>query len=218
MNKLLTATFALVATLNIVVGTGHSALGQATVASTTPSSTPSTTNAPLAETSFKGAVRDLHENLKRVEGNLQDLEREAGRRQIVANSLLNNDTFISDPWDACMPANLAGLRDDSTRQGPYLVPRKSFLDMSLTSLASLNSSMKEIITALPALNTAGEKVKVDIDVMSDARASFEGKLADLKTLCQADSPDNASILVQVHTIKEIVDGMNRVGKNLWKNS
>jgi len=176
----------------------------------------------LSEDSLKSELRDLHENLRRSENGLAEIEREAGRRQMIANPLGNNDTFISDPWDAFVPANRAGLINDSTRPGPYLRCRPSYLKLSLSSLDSLVSARDQISSRLSGLsggakkNRVEERRRVDIDVLKDACNDFKQKLLALKQLCLADNPDNALILTAVHTLKQSLDGMDTVGKRIWK--
>ncbi len=192
------------------------------------SSTPASTAAPaqlLPEDDFKAILRDLHENLRRIESSLRDLEREAGRRQMVANPLSNNDAFIADPWNAFTPGSAAMLMNGSVRPGPYLKCRASFLNQSLSSIdvsvAAVQLNAKQLTTLKEQLSAGGakknlSKATVDLDVMRDASADFNQKLAALKQLCSADPPDNVMILTAVHTLQQTVDGIDTVGKRLWK--
>ncbi len=201
--------------------------GLSSMPGSTPGSTAGSTAATaqlLPEDDFKGELRDLHENLRRIESSLRDLEREAGRRQMVANPLSNNDAVIADPWSAFTPASAAMLMNDSVRPGPYLKCRAAFLNQSLssidTSVAAVQLNTKQLTTLKHQL-TAGSKknlskAAVDLDVMRDAVADFNQKLVALKQLCSADPPDNVLILTAVHTLQQTVDGIDTVGKRLWK--
>mgnify|MGYP000243429612 FL=1 len=173
---------------------------------------------PLPESDLKAELRDLHEDLRRMEGALHDLGREAGRRQVVANSLLNNDAYIADPWETCMPCALPSLIQDSTTLGAYLKPRAAFLNQSLSSLDSLSSAVHELAgrLALDPDVSSNVKAKVDLDVLSDAIKDFDTKLLALKALCNVEAPDNAQILMAVGTLKDSVKGIDTVGGRLWK--
>jgi len=192
-----------------------------------PGSTAATSQALLPEDQFKAGLRDLHENLRRLESTLRDLEREAGRRQMVANPLGNNAAFIADPWWACTPGSAALLMNDSVRPGPYLKCRAEFLNQSLsaidTSVAAMQLNGTQLAAARDRMaaesgNKKLQKAQVDLDVMHDASADFSQKLANLKTLCAAAPPDNVLILTGVHTLQQTVDGIDTVGKRLWKDS
>lgn len=178
----------------------------------------SVVSAVLPESDLKSEIRDLHENLRRIESALHDLDREAGRRQVIGNSLYNNDAFIADPWMGCMACGLPSMMTDSTRLGAYLKPRASFLKLSLTSLDSLSASVHTIVVTLAKDPTiAGDtKARVDADVLGDALKNFDAQLVSLKALCNVDAPDNAQILMAVGTLKQTVDGIDTVGGRLWK--
>ncbi len=193
---------------------------QSPVVVSSPAATGSATSAaaPLPESDLKTELRDLHEDLRRMEGALHDLDREAGRRQVIANSLSNNDAFIADPWMGCMACALPSLIQDSTTLGAYLKPRAAFLNQSLSSLDSLSSAVHDIAGRLardPEISS-NVKAKVDLDVLSDALKDFDGKLVALKALCNVEAPNNAQILMAVGTLKDSVKGIDTVGGRLWK--
>ena len=178
----------------------------------------SAASVPLAESTFKSDLRDFHEYLRRIEGALHDLDREAGRRQVIANSLLNNDAYIADPWMGCMACGLPSMMADSTRLGAYLKPRAAFLNLSLTTLDSQSTAVHTLVVRLAGYPeiTSNVKAKVDLDVLNDAIKDFDAKLVALKALCNIDSPDNAQILMAVGTLKQTIDGIDKVGGRLWK--
>ncbi len=173
---------------------------------------------PLTESTFKSDLRDFHENLRRIEGALHDLNREAGRRQVIANGLMNNEAFIADPWMSCMACSLPSLVADSTRLGAYLKPRASFLNLSLATLDSQSAAVHALVVRLAGYPeiTSNTKAKVDLDVLNDAIKDFDAKLVALKALCDVESPDNAQILMAVGTLKQTIDGIDTVGGRLWK--
>lgn len=173
---------------------------------------------PLAESTFKSDLRDFHENLRRIEGALHDLDREAGRRQVIANDLSNNDAYIADPWMGCMACGLPSMMADSTRLGAYLKPRAAFLNLSLTTLDAQSTAVHTIVVRLAGYPeiTSNVKARVDLDVLNDAIKDFDAKLVALKALCNVDSPDNAQILMAVGTLKQTIDGIDKVGGRLWK--
>lgn len=173
---------------------------------------------PLAESTFKSDLRDFHENLRRIEGALHDLDREAGRRQVITNSLVNNDAFIADPWMGCMACGLPSMMADSTRLGAYLKPRAAFLSQSLTTLDSQSTAVHALVVRLAGYPeiTSNVKARVDLDVLHDAIKDFDAKLIALKGVCNVDSPDNAQILMAVGTLKQTIDGIDTVGGRLWK--
>lgn len=173
---------------------------------------------PLTESTFKSDLRDFHENLRRIEGALHDLDREAGRRQVIANGLLNNDAYIADPWMGCMACGLPSMMADSTRLGAYLKPRAAFLNLSLTTLDSQSAAVHALVVRLAGYPeiTSNVKARVDLDVLHDAVKDFDAKLVALKALCNVQSPDNAQILMAVGTLKQTIDGIDTVGGRLWK--
>ena len=173
---------------------------------------------PLPESNLKSELRDLHEDLRRIEGALHDLDREAGRRQVVANSLINNDAYLADPWASCMPCALPSLIQDSTTLGAYLKPRAAFLSQSLSTLDFQSTAVHALVIRLAADPeiSSNVKAKVDMDVLSDAIKDFDAKLIALKALCNVDAPDNAQILMAVGTLKDTVHGIDTVGGRLWK--
>jgi hypothetical protein len=193
---------------------------QSPVVVNSPAATGSATSAatPLPESDLKTELRDLHEDLRRIEGALHDLDREAGRRQVIANSLSNNDAFIADPWMGCMACGLPSMMADSTRLGAFLKPRASFLNLSLSTLDLQSTAVHSLVARLggyPEISS-NVKAKVDLDVLSDALKDFDGKLVALKALCNVEAPNNAQILMAVGTLKDSVKGIDTVGGRLWK--
>jgi hypothetical protein len=193
---------------------------QSPVVVNSPAATGSATSAatPLPESDLKTELRDLHEDLRRIEGALHDLDREAGRRQVIANSLSNNDAFIADPWMGCMACGLPSMMADSTRLGAFLKPRASFLNLSLSTLDLQSTAVHSLVARLggyPEISS-NVKAKVDLDVLSDALKDFDGKLVALKALCNVEALNNAQILMAVGTLKDSVKGIDTVGGRLWK--
>ncbi len=190
----------------------------AVVSSTAVSSDSTAAAKPLPESDLKGELRDLHEDLRRIESALNDLDREAGRRQVIANSLSNNDAFIADPWMGCMACGLPSMMADSTRLGAFLKPRASYLKLSLSTLDLQSTAVHALVAQLGAYPeiSSNVKAKVDLDVLSDAIKDFDGKLVALKALCNVEAPDNAQILMAVGTLKDSVKGIDTVGGRLWK--
>ncbi len=203
----------------LFVGAGPSEAQSPVVVSSTAVSSDSTAAAkPLPESDLKADLRDLHEDLRRIEGALHDLDREAGRRQVIANSLSNNDAFIADPWMGCMACGLPSMMADSTRLGAFLKPRASFLNLSLSTLDLQSTAVHSLVARLggyPEISS-NVKAKVDLDVLSDALKDFDGKLVALKALCNVEAPNNAQILMAVGTLKDSVKGIDTVGGRLWK--
>jgi len=193
---------------------------QSPVVVSNPAATGSTASAakPLPESDLKTELRDLHEDLRRIESALNDLDREAGRRQVIANSLSNNDAFIADPWMGCMACGLPSMMADSTRLGAFLKPRASYLKLSLSTLDLQSAAVHALVAQLggyPEISS-NVKAKVDLDVLSDALKDFDGKLVALKALCNVEAPNNAQILMAVGTLKDSVKGIDTVGGRLWK--
>ncbi|MFA6557963.1 MAG: hypothetical protein WCT03_16210 [Candidatus Obscuribacterales bacterium] len=209
-----------VATAKVSINTNTSTNTNTQANTNTQSNTSAPVSAPsvLPESDFKSDIRDLHENLRRIEGALHDIDREAGRRQVIANSLINNDAFIADPWVSCMACGLPSMMADSTRLGAFLKPRASFLKLSLSSLDSLSAAVHTLLVNFGRDTeiTNNTKAKVDLDVLSDALKNFDAQLVSLKALCNVESPDNAQILMAVGTLKQTVDGIDTVGGRLWK--
>lgn len=203
----------------LFVGAGPSEAQSPVAVSSTAVSSDSTAAAkPLPESDLKADLRDLHEDLRRIEGALHDLDREAGRRQVIANSLSNNDAFIADPWMGCMACGLPSMMADSTRLGAFLKPRASFLNLSLSTLDLQSTAVHSLVARLggyPEISS-NVKAKVDLDVLSDALKDFDGKLVALKALCNVEAPNNAQILMAVGTLKDSVKGIDTVGGRLWK--
>lgn len=203
----------------LVSGSGPSE-AQSPVVVSSPAATGNASAAakPLPESDLKSELRDLHEDLRRIEGALNDLDREAGRRQVIANSLSNNDAFIADPWMGCMACGLPSMMADSTRLGAFLKPRASFLNLSLSTLDLQSTAVHSLVARLggyPEISS-NVKAKVDLDVLSDALKDFDGKLVALKALCNVEAPNNAQILMAVGTLKDSVKGIDTVGGRLWK--
>lgn len=213
------ALFCGLALTGLFVGAGPSEAQSPVAVSSTAVSSDSTAAAkPLPESDLKADLRDLHEDLRRMEGALHDLDREAGRRQVIANSLSNNDAFIADPWMGCMACGLPSMMADSTRLGAFLKPRASFLNLSLSTLDLQSTAVHSLVARLggyPEISS-NVKAKVDLDVLSDALKDFDGKLVALKALCNVEAPNNAQILMAVGTLKDSVKGIDTVGGRLWK--
>lgn len=208
-------SFFVSAETQVKAASGNSEAAATTATTTT---TTNTITGVLPESDLKSEIRNLHENLRRIESALHDLSREAGRRQVIANSLYDNDAFIADPWMSCAACSVPTMMADSTKLGAFLKPRASFLKLSLTSLDSLAASVHTIVVTLtkdPAI-TSNTKAKVDLDVVGDALKNFDAQLVSLKALCNVDAPDNAQILMAVGTLKQTVDGIDTVGGRLWK--
>jgi hypothetical protein len=193
-------------------------------ATNTPTAPPITHK--VAEDDLKLELRDIHECLRRVEGALSELRREADRHQMVVANPMQNDLGVMDPWSAACPGMMPYQGQPEMVAGAYLPPRPAFLKHSCDHLDGAFNQLSTSIDKLPALIKISSaftdpldasKAKADSEVLKDSTEHLGIKFSELRKFCTAEEPDNASLINSVSEFDQVIKGMDEVAKRLWKD-
>lgn len=180
----------------------------------------------IAEDGLKLELRDIHECLRRVEGALGEIKREADRRQMVVADPMQNDLGVMDPWATACPGMMPYEGQPEMVGGPYLPPRTKFLKHSCDHLDSTFAALSESIDKLPQLVTQSnsftdpldiERAKADSDILKDSTLHLGIKFGELRKICTIGEPDNVSLLRAVKEFDGVLKGMDEAAKRLWKD-
>ena len=175
------------------------------------------------EAPLKVQMRDLDECLSRTRRALEDIGREAGRRQqprgmypsgYAMNPLNGSDTGWPMIW-----------QDAKSTDTPYLVPRKDWLEKSASQLDDLLARArvlealidKDVATLKDQDQKKYEKARVELDVVGDAQKQLEAGIADLKSIIAKPdlSGSNVDLGRRTHALLTILKGMSKSADNAW---
>lgn len=212
--------------------TGVSSSSSASSASSAPAATATNTPAAppvthkVAEDDLKLELRDIHECLRRVEGALSEIRREADRHQMVVANPMQNDLGVMDPWSAACPGMMPYQGQPEMVAGAYLPPRPAFLKHSCDHLDGAFNQLSTSIDKLPALIKISSaftdaldasKAKADSEVLKDSTEHLGIKFSELRKFCTTEEPDNAGLINSVSEFDQVIKGMDEVAKRLWKD-
>jgi len=192
---------------------------QAMAQNTLPPPAAAAAAAPASD-NLETSLRELHESLRRMKGDVGDILHEVTRTQELYN---NGVPVSSSPW-ANNPSYLISggqVAVDSLSHAVYLPPRMHWLNNSLAQLLDLQSKVQAEtanigkILKSPACNSA---VRAQGFVLSDVSGELGRDLGGLETVIREDQPSNAKINVTAHKIADTISGMERVGDRLWKEA
>lgn len=175
------------------------------------------------EAPLKVQMRDLDECLSRTRRALEDIGREAGRRQqpkgmypsgYAMNPLNGSDTGWPMIW-----------QDAQSTNTPYLVPRKDWLDKSASQLDDLLARAR-VLEGLIDKDVAAlkdqdqkkyQKARVELDVVGDAQKQLESGIVDLRSIIARPdlSGSNVDLGRRTHSLLTILQGMTKSAGAAW---
>jgi len=174
------------------------------------------------------SLRDMHEVLRRLKRDLQDLRHEVNRRQVSAVSPVGGDMFLMDPWSSENPL-LAPFAAQTPavdpEQAPYLPVRPKFFNASMTAVSDSMKQARDTATVLrnevAALGSDSEAMK-KLQLMDDLLTDFDNKFGQLQALNKEpyeNKPLNdlaAAFEISVHDLDRLAQDSWRVMDRLLK--
>ncbi len=179
----------------------------------------SSASAPAAD-NLETSLRELHESLRRMKGDVDDILHEVTRTQEVYN---NGVPVSSSPWANNPNYLISGgqVAVDSLSHAVYLPPRPHWLNNSLAQMLDLQAKVQAEtanigkILKSPACNSA---VRAQGFVLSDVAGEIATDLGGLGTVIRENPPSNVIVKANANKVAEAISGMERVGDRLWKEA
>jgi hypothetical protein len=173
-----------------------------------------------ATDNLETSLRELHESLRRMKGDIDDILHEVTRTEQVYN---NGVPVSSNPWSQSPNYLINGgmVAQDALSHNVYLPPRTHWLDNSLAQLHDLQPKLQAEtanITKLLGSPECNSATRAQGFVLSDITAELGKDLDGLQALIREEQPSNAKINVNAHKIVDTISGMDNVGDRLWKEA
>jgi hypothetical protein len=175
---------------------------------------------PVQADNLETSLRELHESLRRMKGDVDDILREVTRTE---QSFNNGVPVSSNPWSQSPNYMINGgmAAQDALSHTVYLPPRLHWLNNSLAQMLDLKSKLQVEtgnITKILASPDCNSATRSQGFVLSDITAELGRDIDGLEAVIRVDQPSNAKINVNAHKIGETISGMDRVGERLWKEA
>jgi hypothetical protein len=175
---------------------------------------------PVKSDNLETCLRELHESLRRMKGDVNDVLHEVSRTQDVYN---NGVPVSSNPWANSPNYLISGgmVAQDSLSHAVYLPPRSHWLNNSMTQMLDLETKLEtETANIGKLLKTPGcsSAVRAQGFVLSDITTELGQELGVLQAAISEEKLSNAKISVNAHKIADTISGMEGVGDRLWKEA
>lgn len=202
---------------------------QSAVATSAPASL-ATTNAtaprlnvvpPVQTDNLEESLRELHESLRRMKSDTDDILHEVTRTQEVFSNgaPVSSTTAITNSPEFNVYGGMTEL--DAVTHSVYMKPRPHWLD---NSMAQLNDVQPTVVTETKMISKilgspeCKSEVRAQGFVLGDISTNLAKDLADLQAALHEQPLVNAKITVMAKKVNGTIQGMYDVAARLWKEA
>jgi hypothetical protein len=201
--------------------TGSAASATAAAATATATSPRLNVVPPVQTDNLEESLRELHESLRRMKSDVDDILHEVTRTQEVFSNgaPVSGTTAITNSPEFNVYGGMTEL--DAVTHSVYMKPRPHWLDNSMAQLNDVQPTVvaeTKMISKILNSPECKSDVRAQGFVLGDISNNLAKDLADLQAVLHEQPLVNAKITVMAKKVNGTIQGMYDVAARLWKEA
>ncbi|MBS1991149.1 MAG: hypothetical protein JSS83_11560 [Cyanobacteria bacterium SZAS LIN-3] len=215
------AAWVLGVSLGLVLGQPQTLAADASSTAPAPSASPTPAASPAvaAPQNLSDCLAEIHETLRRMKGDSDDILHEVTRTQEVTRDGVAEDKTQRNMFPTYMGTTMTAL--DALSRDVLLPPRPHWLNNSFAQMLDLQSKLQAEtanITRIVGDPECSSGARAQGMVLGDITSELSKDLGALEVLIRETPPKNAGINLAAHKIGDTISGMEKVCDRLWKEA